>query len=262
MNDDAERIQEVAEDEEAAQAIIYRKFYPDVFQVAYRILGNYEDAEEIAQDAFLKAFETLHQLSEAAKFPAWLRTIARNLARDRLRGTRRRGYQVPFDDTQSRYIGDAVDYRSTEQRAIEQTRAILGTRLLRLLPPKDRRVMELHYCEGATYKAIAALTNATERAVGNRVRRVRKLLNIVGNRLDDWLLSPDEEATESIDLLTVIPENEAKMVERYLLDQFSLAETAQSLHVSPRVVVKGLKHAMKVWKIFIEARPVLSEASL
>ncbi len=250
MNDDAERIQELADDE-AAQTSIYRKYYHSVFQVVRPILENYEDAEEVTDDAFVKAFNNLHRLSDAAKFPGWLKTIARHLAIDRLRETEHRGNQVPFDDTQSRYIGDAVDYQSTEQYDIRRTRVTLQNRLLFLLPPKDRQVLELHHLEGSTYKQIAALTHATERAVGNRVRRAREFLKTVANRFDDWLLSMDEEAIEAIDLLAVIPVDEAQMAERYLLDQLSLAETAQSMHVSPRAVVRGLKHAMKQWKSLI-----------
>lgn len=251
MNDDAERIQELADDDEAAKALIYRKFYRAVFLEAYRILENYEEAEETTNDAFVKAFKTLHQLSEAAKFLAWLRTIARNLAIDRLRETKHRGYQVPFDDTQSHYIGDAVDYRTTEQGDITRTRITLANRLLRLLPSKDRLAMELHDIEGCTYQQIADLTHTTERAVANRVRRTRNLLITVANRFDDWLLDITDEARKAIDLLAVIPTDEAEMAEHYLLDQDSLAETARLMHLSPRVVVKGLKHAMKQWRIHI-----------
>ena len=259
MNDDAGRIQELAADD-AAQALIYRKSYPDVFQVAYRVLENYEDAEEIADDAFVKAFNNLQQLTDTAKLPAWIKTIARNLAVDKLRAAKHRGTHVPFDDTQARYIGDAVDYRSTEQCALRRTRMTLQNRLLRLMQPKDRLVMELHYLEGKTYKAIAEVTGATERAVGNRVRRARQFLKTVANRFDDWFLSLNEAAAEdaakAIDLLAVIPVDEVHMVEHYLLDQCSLAETAQSMHVSPRDVVMGLKHAMKQWKNFLQGQEV------
>lgn len=251
MNDDAGRIQEPVVDE-ATQALLYRESYQDVFQTAYRVLGNYMDAEEITDDAFVKAFNNLHQLSDTAKFPAWLKTIARNLAVDRLRAAKHRGNHVPFNDTQSRYIGDAVDYRSTEQCAIRRTRVTLQNRLLRLMPPKDRRVMELHYLEGKTYMKIAEVIGATERAVANRVRRARRFLKIVANEIDDWFLALKDDPTRALDLLAVIPPDEARMTELYLLDQCSLAETAQSLHVSPRDIVKGLKHAVKQWKSRIE----------
>lgn len=252
MKDDGELIQRFRDGDDGGTAsrLIFQKYQSMVFHCVYRILENREDAEEVTDDTFDRAFRKIDTLNEPAKLPGWLKTIANRLAIDWLRQAEHQpDMQVSYDENiHAAPVGDAVDYRSTEQYQIRQTRVTLVDRLMRLLPKKDRWAMEYHYCNGLTYKEIAVLTGTTEKAVANRVERARKFLTTLANRFDDWCLSPNKEATAAIDLLFLIPENEAKMAERYLLDQRSLAETAQLAHVSPRVIVNGLKHAMKQWK--------------
>ena len=256
MKDDAELIRRLRDGDDGGTAsyLIFQKYQSMVFKCVYRILENREDAEEVTNDTFERAFRKIDALNEPAKLPGWLKTIAKRLAIDWLRQAEHQpDIQGAYDENvQATPIGDAVDYRSTEQYQFRKTRVTLVDRLMRLLPKKDRWAMEYHYCDGLTYKQIAVLTSTTEKAVANRVQRVRKLLQAVANRFDDWFLSMSEEATDAIDLLYLIPANEAKMAERYLLDQRSLAETAQLAHVSPRVIVNGLKHAMKQWKKIVK----------
>src|SRR5476649_7934 len=97
--DSAERIMVMAAlagDDEAFETVI-RTYSRRVYVVAYAILQNTSEAEDIVQDTFLKAHHQRGKLREAEKFPAWLLTVARNATRDRLRRRRPQAGAEGFD---------------------------------------------------------------------------------------------------------------------------------------------------------------------
>ena len=71
-----------------------------ILNIAYRILGNYEDACEITQDAFVSAYKSLKNFKERARFSTWLYAIVLNLSRNRLKQMKTRQYyeKVSLDD--------------------------------------------------------------------------------------------------------------------------------------------------------------------
>ena len=150
--DSAERIMVMAAlagDEEAFETVI-RTYSRRVYVVAYAILQDVAEAEDIVQDTFLKAHRERGKLREAEKFPAWLTAVARNAARDRLRGRR------PQADPET--ISTLVDHNApTPGSALEaeehQTRL---RRALAGLPEEHRTALTLRYLEGLDYRSIQA----------------------------------------------------------------------------------------------------------
>src|SRR5271155_1501085 len=133
--DSAERIMVMAAlagDDEAFETVI-RTYSRRVYVVAYAILQDVSEAEDIVQETFLKAHHQRTKMREPEKFPAWLLTVARNGARDRLR--RRR----PQADTQA--FDTMVDHRAaTPGSALEEEEHQAHLRRALATLPEEHRV--------------------------------------------------------------------------------------------------------------------------
>ncbi len=156
--------------------ILVERHLPAAFAVAYGRTGNHADAEDAAQEAFLRALKTLDRLREPAKFGPWLLTIARNISTDILIArTRERNAGSPSSDED-----DAVWLPNMEQREMwsklhEQ---------IRKLEDEPREVLMLFYFAGKRTKEIATLLNLSNDVVRKRLQRARETL---GERLLDEL---------------------------------------------------------------------------
>lgn len=142
-----------------------------VFHIAYGILGNWADAEEVAQEAFLQAFRKFPSLREAEKFRAWVNRIAFRLALNRQRGLRRR--LVRDDSWHAAGPGDTVDGATqAEQRLLlERLRNEIAT-----LPEKLRQVLQLSIVEDMDSNDVAQVLDIPPGTVRSRLHAARKLL--------------------------------------------------------------------------------------
>ncbi len=87
---DLKLVQDAKSGSKTAFGALVKKYQQKVFYLAYDMIHDYEDAKDIAQDAFIKAFEKLHQFEERAQFSTWLYRITVNLAMDQHRRRKRR----------------------------------------------------------------------------------------------------------------------------------------------------------------------------
>jgi len=165
----------LAGDEEAFETVI-RTYSRRVYVVAYAILQDQSEAEDIVQDAFLKAHQAGNRLREPEKFPAWLLTVARNGARDRLRRRRREAGAEIFETMADEKV-------TTPGSALEQVEFQANLRrALGKLPEEHRTALTLRYLEGLDYRAIettmglsnGALRGILGRALGT-LRRMPEL---------------------------------------------------------------------------------------
>ena len=146
------------------------------FRVAFSVLRQREDAEDVAQEAFAKAYRCFHQLRDRTRFRAWLVRMTWRMALDRQRANRRRsvrelpgvdgdveaGLQTPVET-----IADVVAAR---ERADHLWRAIEG------LPEKLRLVVVLAGIEGHDLHEVGALLDVPEGTVKSRLFWARKQL--------------------------------------------------------------------------------------
>jgi RNA polymerase sigma-70 factor (ECF subfamily) len=165
--DSAERIMVMAAlagDDEAFETVI-RTYSRRVYVVAYAILQDASEAEDIVQDTFLKAHHQRGKLREPEKLPAWLLTVTRNGARDRLRRRRPQADAATFDtlaDPSAATPGSAMEK--------EEHQAHLR-RALATLPEEHRTALTLRYLEGLDYRAIETamgLSNGALRGILGR----------------------------------------------------------------------------------------------
>lgn len=139
-----------------------------VFNAAYRMTGNRQEAEDAAQEAFLRAFRSIHTLDPSRPAGPWLRRIAVNVCLNRLE----RREPLPLDDESGLPAPEPLPEPQTIAR--ERSRQIRLALLT--LPPRYRAALELRHFEELTYAEMAEALNRPMSDVKSDLFRARKLL--------------------------------------------------------------------------------------
>ena len=139
------------------------------FRVALGVLHNREDAEDVAQEAFVRAYRNFHKLRDRERFRGWLARITWRLAIDRWRDARRRGLREEFlaQEAPSAAVEDVASSHEFQRhlaRAIES------------LPAKLRLVLILAAIEGYDLREVALILGLPEGTVKSRLHFARKKL--------------------------------------------------------------------------------------
>ena len=159
--------------DQEAFAELVRRYGRPVYSLCLRMLGSAPDAEDAAQESFVRAFQALHRYDSKRPFATWLLSIASHHCIDRLR--RRRLAEVSLDALPPwRWLpGTTVDPEEAASDAVEADRIV---RLLMQLPDDYRLVVVLRYWHDLGYAEIAEILGETEPAVKSRLHRARRLL--------------------------------------------------------------------------------------
>src|SRR3989344_3773025 len=152
---------------------IVLKHQRDILNFHYRLVGNSFEAEDLAQETFLKAYNKLEALKEREKAKSWLYSIARNVTIDFFR--RNKDRSVPLDSVimENYARATAVDYRQDvmHREVSQELQKCLST-----LSEEDRMIVKLLYYEGFSYKEICDLLNINQNTLKSRLHRARKVL--------------------------------------------------------------------------------------
>lgn len=158
--------------DQAAFTVLVKTYQQPIYNLCYRMLGNGEQAEDAAQETFLRAYTQFHRYDPERPFKTWLFSIASHYCIDRLR--RRRMTFVDIDDEPLAGHPALRERRmSPEESAMQSERASDIQVLLDQLPPKDRLAMVMLYWYDLSYQEIAELTGATVSSVKSRLHRAR-----------------------------------------------------------------------------------------
>src|SRR6185369_4826844 len=136
------------------------------FRVAYGVLRHRQDAEDVAQEAFAKAYRSFHQLRDRDRFKAWLVRMTWRLAIDRWRSDRRR--------TAREQHVEMADVPTTEDLALSRERSEQLWRAIDELPEKLRIVIVMGAIQGHDIRAIAQVLDLPEGTVKSRLYLARK----------------------------------------------------------------------------------------
>lgn len=156
----------------AFEALIARYERP-VYNLALRMLGRPEDAEDAGQEVFLKAYRALSAYDTGRPFSTWLLSIAAHHCIDRIR--RRRMHEVSLDALPP-WRQLAAQTPDPEDEAVYQDHSTRVRQLLQRLPEDYRLVVVLRYWHDFGYAEIAALTGESESAIKSRLHRARRQL--------------------------------------------------------------------------------------
>ena len=181
--DDAELARRATRGELAAFEQLVDRHRPVVIRVAARIVGS-GDAEDVSQDAFLRAFHRLGDFRGDAPFRSWLLRITHNAALDQL-GRRRTEPVDPealdaSEPSAARPPADRLEVRERRERL---------ERKLRGLTPQHRVVLVLRDAEGLSYEEIADITDTPLGSVKGRLHRARReFIDMLRANSYDWEL--------------------------------------------------------------------------
>jgi RNA polymerase sigma-70 factor (ECF subfamily) len=175
---DAELVARACEGDEAAFEQLVLRHQRYVFNLAYRVLGDYAEAEDMTQEAFVRVWRGLSGFRGQAQFTTWLYRIVHNLCLNRLPGLRRELLQTePLEEVLADPGLSPTDLFDTQERL-----ALLHAQLDRL-PEKYRLVLTLRYLQHLSYAEVAAALDMPMGTVKTHIHRARRLLR---ERLRQW----------------------------------------------------------------------------
>ena len=155
-----------------------------VFRLAHRMTGNAHDAEEVVQEAFLKAYRRIEQFESRSQFGSWLHRIAANCALDLLRARARRAERplaAPTDNDGEVPVLDPASEAPSAERVVfgEQVQRRLRAAMA-MLSPLERSAFVLRHYEGLSIAEVGAAlgleASAAKQGVFRAVRKLRDAL--------------------------------------------------------------------------------------
>lgn len=170
---DDELIVKYREGDAASFDALVTRYLDPIYGFAKRMTGNQTDAEDIAQETFVKVWKTLPRYRTTGTFKSWIYAIARNTAIDRLRKKK-----IPvfsdYEDREGRNIltESVSDPDTLPEVLIEKAEnKKLTEEALSRLPVVDREILVLHYADGLTFEAIGKILKKPLNTVKSRNRR-------------------------------------------------------------------------------------------
>ncbi len=164
----------------AAFDVLVRRYERTVYNTAYRLTNSYDDANDIAQEAFVRAFNNLKSFRGDAQFSTWLHRIVTNVFLDdrkkkRSRPTRSLDEYLELEESS---VQTQIEDPSPgpEQLAESGERQVLLERAIAALPEGQRVMMVLFHSQGLAYEEIAEITRLPMGTVKSRLNRARLAL--------------------------------------------------------------------------------------
>jgi RNA polymerase sigma-70 factor, ECF subfamily len=156
-------------DHESFNQLILRWERP-IYALAYRVIGREEEARDVSQEAFLRAFRALPGFKGQAKFSSWLYRITLNLCRDWIRRHRRAPVSQMPEDTDPMELAAAVGPVETiEDLAARRELTLVVEKAMELLPDEQRTAIILKEYHGLTFQEIADLQGCPLSTVKTRL---------------------------------------------------------------------------------------------
>lgn len=153
---------------------LYEQHFPRVYRTAFFITGDHQTAEDVAQEAFLKAFAGMHKLQDRQKFGPWISVIASNHAVDLLRKRKK----IFLADNMETYGGTALGDNPAEnwerEENIEEVRKALA-----LLDAEEREILVLKYFNELSINDIASVLEAPAGTIKSRLFRARDKMRLL-----------------------------------------------------------------------------------
>jgi RNA polymerase sigma factor (sigma-70 family) len=184
--DDQYYITKIVEGDKKAFAVLVDRYKDLVFTLALRMLKNREEAEEVAQDTFIKVFKSLGKFKGDSKFSTWIYRITYNGCLDSLKKYKQEYNNISLDNCTERQLmslDNAVD--AMEDREQQQT----IKECLQLLPKEDGFLLSLYYYEEQSLEEISKIMGITSNNVKVKLYRSRKrLTSILKKRLEPEII--------------------------------------------------------------------------
>ncbi|MDR1517572.1 MAG: RNA polymerase sigma factor [Dysgonamonadaceae bacterium] len=163
------RVQQVLSGNTSAFTYFVEAYQDMAITIAYRVCGNMQDAEDVVQDSFVKAYRNLHAFRGESKFSSWLYRIVYNTATS---FTHAKMWQSDAD--LSKADENPSDFDTERQLETAETAGLVND-TLRRMPPGEALLLTLYYLDDNPVKEIAKITGLNETNVKVKLFRARKL---------------------------------------------------------------------------------------
>lgn len=171
---DIDIISQVLQGSQNAYALLVERYQNFVFTIVLRYLKSREDAEEVAQDVFIKAYRSLKDFKGTAKFSTWLYTITTTTCITFLR--KKKLMTDSLDNEKLFEVADNIDSGVSANGIEQKSRVNMVNEAIRLLSPDDAQIITLFYKGEQTLEEIAQIIGIESNAVKVRLHRARTRL--------------------------------------------------------------------------------------
>jgi RNA polymerase sigma-70 factor, ECF subfamily len=166
--------------------ILIERYSKKLYHIAFGMLSNQQDAEEVVQDAFVRAFKALDRFRGDASFSTWIHRIVSNLAKNKYHWNRRRGAKLNIslyqpkrghDDTAEEHeilIPDSSMNPGVMLESVEMEQGVMGE--FNQLPDKLKQAMLLRHVSEFSYEKIAQVLKCKVGTVKSRIARGREIM--------------------------------------------------------------------------------------
>ena len=162
------------EGSEEAFAELVKKYRIKVFNLAYSLTRDRDVADDLAQEAFIKAYYALPRFQSRSGFGTWLYRIAINHVRDYLR-KKSRMIQISIENIKESSILQEDKMMKEEKESTEEQRKQLVNQSIRSLPEKHQVILSLRDIQGFSYEEISKILKISAGTVDSRIHRARKM---------------------------------------------------------------------------------------
>ncbi len=181
---DAELVAATQAGDPQAFGMLVERHQERLFNILLRVLGNADDASDVLQDAFVKAYTKLDSFRGSSKFFTWMYRVALNLACSHHRKTRRRRTETSIDAMKSNVGQEPIDLDgSPDERMLQAEQAEAVQVALLQLSDEHRQILVLREMEDCSYETIAEILEVPVGTVRSRLYRARL-------QMKDLLASP------------------------------------------------------------------------
>lgn len=199
---DAELVGKAAGGDKESYRVLVEKYQQRVFAIAFEVVKSREDAEDIAQEVFVKAFLSLPEFKGQSTFYTWLYRIAYNMAIDfRRRMARRGGAAVEYDEARTESVVEGAGanqnrFGSPQELMLRKEESQQIQKVLADISPEHRAVITLREIDGLSYDEIAEVVGVSKGTVMSRLHYARKRLQSALAEIGFRPISPIEHDVE------------------------------------------------------------------
>ncbi len=183
---DVQLMLDVKAGDEQSFALLLQRYRSPLVNFLYRMVRNREQAEDLAQEVFIRVYRARADYVPSAKFTTWLFRIATNLALNSLRDTRHQRMEISLDapltadaeDGDERTLDVADKHPDIEQHLVEEVRKAMIRHAIDKLPEKQRAAVLLHKYQELDYGEIAKILSCSESALKSLLFRAYEALRV------------------------------------------------------------------------------------
>jgi RNA polymerase sigma-70 factor, ECF subfamily len=182
MNSDQQLVKRTLLGNSQAFEELVQIYQNKVYTLAYRYMGNEDDANDMSQEAFIKAYRSLHSYKGDASFGTWIYRITTNVCLDELRRRKRRIVPLSLDEPLATLDGDEME-REISDRSLAADTVYESKEfsqniqlLLSEMKPEHKTVIVLRDMMGLSYEEVALVLDCSIGTVKSRISRARNIL--------------------------------------------------------------------------------------